>query len=771
MASADTLTLDHTATQTVSKDLTLTGAANPNRLTLVSDASGQQAKLYLSAGGTQTISDLSVKDSNAGVVPTEVTLVDRDDYQNVSNNTNWQFGAATLTWTGRTSTDWSTASNWNLGVVPIAGDIVIIPGAPSNQPLLSSAVSVGQLNINSGASLTLNGNNLTVTTGAGNFVNNGNLILKGTETVSLTQDTVNTDTGTFTYVGNGTASVIPIISFGSPDYYNLVLNGTNTFQTTTNITTTGGVTVTSGTLDISTHSNTLTVGTALTLGGSTSVLTATNGNISAGSVSIASGDTFTAPAGGTFSVAGNFTNNAGNYGVPVANVTGFNNSSGTVTFTTTATALITGNTIFNNFTSNAAGKTIQITASSTQTVNGTLTLQGTIASRIILVSTGAPWNLALGSTQTVAGVNVEGSDATKTVDCLNCVDSGNNTNWVFETLSITDPASGTTVGQTPTIIGQAPPPPVGGTIYIRDINGKLVATTKVDTNGNFRVVVGKDDAGTSLTTTTLDTGPNSLTPYLTSVVVNPGAVNNFTVVLAPTYSQVPVITAINGVNIPNPTATQFINGSNPTISGQSGTSQNGQVVKVQALDANGNLILSAGSGTDTVSSGVFSVALTTALPSATNYLSVTVNGVASALIKVSLTDPFGVVYNSTTNQPIQGAIVTLYDANTNQVSTGGGLLKSCTALGTCCDMSGNCTDASGNPVTLNPPNPNPPANPFTTGSDGFYSFLAPHGNYYIKVSAAGYTYPSIQTTAPPSGRIVGSVPKARIYRRQCGLSA
>lgn len=61
-------------------------------------------------------------------------------------------------WTGVTSTDWSTASNWSWGAVPTGTDAALIP-ATFNLPIIatSTTVSVSNLTIYSGASLTVNG--------------------------------------------------------------------------------------------------------------------------------------------------------------------------------------------------------------------------------------------------------------------------------------------------------------------------------------------------------------------------------------------------------------------------------------------------------------------------------------------------------------------------------------------------------------------------------------------------------------------------------------
>ncbi len=180
---------------------------------------------------------------------------------------------------------------------------------------------------------------------------------------------------------------------------------------------------------------------------------------------------------------------------------------------------------------------------------------------------GATWNLIVPKgPQTVAEVNVEGSDDTSsinTVTCLNCTDSGYNTNWIFSAFSITVPASGTTVGQTPTVIGLAPP---NTDVAIKDGGGNWVATTQSDDNGNFRVVVGQDQdklsaitvaSGAQLAVGTSGNPTNSLTPYLVSTSVPtpvPGLTNTVTVVAAPTINQVPTLTSpTNGASLTSAT--------------------------------------------------------------------------------------------------------------------------------------------------------------------------------------------------------------------------
>ena len=94
--------------------------------------------------------------------------------------------AGTYTWTGNTSTDWTVSTNWS-PVAPVGGpnscsDNVVLVSA-ANNPVISSAISVGALQINSNAQLTLN-SNISVckdwTGGSG-----ANAIVTGTGTIIM----------------------------------------------------------------------------------------------------------------------------------------------------------------------------------------------------------------------------------------------------------------------------------------------------------------------------------------------------------------------------------------------------------------------------------------------------------------------------------------------------------------------------------------------------------------------------------------------------------
>jgi hypothetical protein len=691
VTTAATLTFDTASTQTVANALTLTGAVG-QLLSIVSSTAGVQAGLTLQAGGTQTLDYLDVRDSNAGG---GLTLIARHSQQPSGNNTNWVFGGTTLTWDGSTSTNWNVASNWDLGLVPTDEDTAVIPNV-ANDPILTVNARVENLTMNAGGSvLALAGFNLTVDA---TLSNDGDIRLFGNETVSI--NTNDTNSGTFTYVGNGSASTRTIVDLGATDYYNLVIDGTGAtpdiFRTNSNITAANNVTVTTSTMDISTNANTLAVGGTLTVNGGT--LTATNGNIDAnGAVTVSSG-TLTAPGSGqSFTIATNFTHSGGT----------FTHSSGTVTFDTAAAATIAGDTTFHNFTSTTAGKTINFTAGSTQTVNGTFSVQGAMGNLILLQSTVATtdWNINFpNGTQSVQFVNVIDSEALgNDITCFSCTNGTGNDDlaasphWVFSTLAIIIPEAGKTTDTTPTIIGTAFP---ASTVTIRDINNTTIATVVADANGNFMVE--------ATTATTL--GANSVTPISG---VQTGAAIAITVVASPTSSQQPVITShADG---------QRVYGANPTFLG---LGQASQALDLRAEDTDGDLLLQVVGSGSVDAGGNFSQQATTSIVKGHVDVSVTVDGVASDVVSLLFTDPFGVVFDSSTSQLINNATVTIRRAATGEPAVVG-------------------TDLDPTDV-----------NPVVTGSDGFYSFLAADGNYYITVEAEGYDYPSTLTSFPNGRTIV-----------------
>jgi hypothetical protein len=101
-----------------------------------------------------------------------------------SSNTEYIIDLKEFIWTGATSTDWATASNWNLNSVPLSGASVKIPNVP-NKPILDANRAVGRLSIDVSSSVNLNAFNLSVTKDLTTYgtitCNGGTLIMNGTK--------------------------------------------------------------------------------------------------------------------------------------------------------------------------------------------------------------------------------------------------------------------------------------------------------------------------------------------------------------------------------------------------------------------------------------------------------------------------------------------------------------------------------------------------------------------------------------------------------------
>ncbi len=158
---------------------------------------------------------------------------------------------------------------------------------------------------------------------------------------------------------------------------------------------------------------------------------------------VRNGGTFTAGAAvnigslnntGTLNANGVTITDGGNWTNPGT----FNAGTSTVIFNNSgATSAITGNNTFYNLTCSTASKNITVAQGSTQTVSGTLLLDGSsVATRINLASAGGPgtsWNLILNGKYGCRHVAVQGSNASGTVylpiNPVGFKDNGDNTNW------------------------------------------------------------------------------------------------------------------------------------------------------------------------------------------------------------------------------------------------------------------------------------------------------------------------------------------------------
>ncbi|NQT93863.1 MAG: hypothetical protein HQ559_13975, partial [Lentisphaerae bacterium] len=155
---------------------------------------------------------------------------------NAGNNVNWSFvvAGATNTWIGGSGTAWSTGANWDQNNPPQSSDAaIIISNGCATYPVLTSDVTVEtDLTMLSGSSITLAGNNFTVT---GDSDIDGSLIASGTETVNFHGD-VDFTGGSFTeattlvYIG-GTST--QSITSADESFYRLTVTNDSALVTFT----------------------------------------------------------------------------------------------------------------------------------------------------------------------------------------------------------------------------------------------------------------------------------------------------------------------------------------------------------------------------------------------------------------------------------------------------------------------------------------------------------------------------------------------------------
>ncbi len=94
-------------------------------------------------------------------------------------------------WSGCTNTNWNTAANWLSNTVPVATDMVIIPGAPANQPVISATalartvtvLSNATLTVQAAGSLTINNSPAQGILNQGTVQNHGNIVIGNTTNV------------------------------------------------------------------------------------------------------------------------------------------------------------------------------------------------------------------------------------------------------------------------------------------------------------------------------------------------------------------------------------------------------------------------------------------------------------------------------------------------------------------------------------------------------------------------------------------------------------
>ncbi|MDF2456816.1 MAG: large protein, partial [Cytophagaceae bacterium] len=135
-------------------------------------------------------------------------------------------------WSGVTSSAWANTGNWTCGIIPNAATDVIIPSAALNMPLISTAVSINNLTINTSGTLTNNA--------AGTLTLNADLVNNGTYT----------DNGTTVFSGTVAQNIT-----GATNFYNVRLNNAAGLNLNSTSTIRGVLTLATGTFNTNNNLN------------------------------------------------------------------------------------------------------------------------------------------------------------------------------------------------------------------------------------------------------------------------------------------------------------------------------------------------------------------------------------------------------------------------------------------------------------------------------------------------------------------------------------
>lgn len=165
--------------------------------------SGQQQSADSDPWTTSTI-DLTAYGGDCGVI-IQFTGTTGADFQSDIALDNIIVSSSTFEWLGTTNSSWNLTSNWNVGIPTVGANVIIHD--QSNDPLISAtSPSVGDLNIQSGAELTIsNDQSVTIT---GELTISGELTSSdgSSSTINIEGDWVNNGTfnaGESTVIFNG----------------------------------------------------------------------------------------------------------------------------------------------------------------------------------------------------------------------------------------------------------------------------------------------------------------------------------------------------------------------------------------------------------------------------------------------------------------------------------------------------------------------------------------------------------------------------------------
>ena len=300
----------------------------------------------------------------------------------------------------------------------------------------------------------------------------------------------------------------------------------------------------------------------------------------------------------------------------------------------------------------------------------------------------------------------------------------------YASSNISYPAQGETVGENPVFIGQATPLAAVEIWDITSIPIQVIITT-ADANGAWQVKISNNlPVGNRIFKTVVGgiDGPSSAITIST---------------IAP--STVPIINY--------PAENQLlVRATNLSVIGMTDPVDAGKVITATAnINTGPALLYDMNMGTAIVQpDGSFEISLNKPLPRGTRQIALICDGVVSDLRTVILVDPVGTLFDSVTNQPINGMTVTLYRR-----------IPQTDPWEVCpVDISGATPGAIGGPIPPQvPSNVKNPQVSGWTGRAGEYQFLLnqpavgqPYEYKLIVTNSSDYTFP----TALPAYQVVTS---------------
>jgi hypothetical protein len=393
-----------------------TGATNRADLPAWKTGTGQDANSlntspgFASAGGTNA-EDYIPSALLLGVNSTGITV----DYNDVTRLSTPQMGAfvsaGVHVWTGATSTDFATPSNWAGGIVPSDGEDIVFAASPARDCVLDKARVIRSINNWQGTyRFALNGKTLTLTGGL-TLTNGAKVDASAAGSVLILAGTV--------------AQTLPVGAFVANTIAGFTLNNSFGFSLPESLTISEALTLSNGSLLIAANTLTIngsitkTLGT-LTGGGSSNIviggsgastalpsvtinnltINRNNGISLSGNVSV--GGTLNLTAG-TLTVGTNTLTIAGNSPTVASGNINAGNASASLVFANSSAITLPASVFsgaINNLTINGGG----VTAKSNMSVNGILNLQSANPSSIKGALDLNSYTLNMGVSATTTGI-------------------------------------------------------------------------------------------------------------------------------------------------------------------------------------------------------------------------------------------------------------------------------------------------------------------------------------------------------------------------------